>query len=64
MLHGLLHGDAACRIELEEFHAEVEAGLVEVFEVGFGVDALELGECGFEVGEVAWVRRKVRTFIH
>lgn len=51
MLQGLLHRYPPSGIKGYQLQAEVEGGFVEVLEIGFWVDRLELGECMLEVGK-------------
>ena len=52
---GLFHWDSAGWVELDHLQEEVNAELIETFEVGVEVGWFELGEGGLEIGEIVYV---------
>ena len=52
VFQGILHRNAAGRVQLQHLHAQVQSRLVKVFEESLRVHSLEFGEGGLEIGQV------------
>ena len=49
MFEGFFHRNPASGVQSQHLHAEIQSAFLEVLEMGFGIDCLELGEGGLEV---------------